>query len=329
MNNWIFVTGGAGYIGSNICAKLKENPNNKILLIDKKGIMFPHATQYCDTFADEDFSSKLISDCLIRYRPATVIHCAEDIVDNSLMNPDLVWENNFIKNQKFFTQCAKSGVNNFLFFSSDSVYGEKEAELQEIEKLSPNSCYAKNKISSEFLLNDLYISHGMKSITFRTGNVCGVNTQYELGILPPNNSIQYKIFNAITRSNIFEIFGSDYETADGTIIRDYIHIDDVVSATLLSLEWIYENTGSYIWNLGSGTPVSILDLKNAIESQLSTHLNIEYCGRLPGKPAKRILDCSLIKKSLPSWTCKKDLHDIISSSFRWHSGQLLNSFIST
>lgn len=323
MRDWIFVTGGAGYIGSHLCAKLKSSDAYAVMLIDKNGKLYPHATRYCDVFADEDFSSPVVKTALIDYKPKLVIHCAEDklLKNNNLLD---MYKNNSIKNIEFMHSCAISGVKNFIYLSNDGVYGTSNIAFTESDKINPSDTFSKNKIISEYALNDYYINYGMNGISFRVTNVLGCDDLYDLGPLPYQTGIQNKVFLSLMKNIPFEIYGNDYETIDGTLIRDYVHVNDVINAIMLAINWISHVNGNYVFNLSSGTGTSINELTSLIEKYVSVNITKSFIGREPGKPPYRVLSNKLLMKTL-GWNVQNDIRKMILSTYKWFNSSTCRS----
>jgi UDP-glucose 4-epimerase len=164
----------------------------------------------------------------------------------------------------------------------------------------------------------------MNNISFRISNVFGCNQKYNLGPLYKSHGVQYNIFESLVLNKPFEIYGSDWNTKDGTLVRDFLHVDDVVDAIISSITWLDTNNGSHFMNLSSGVGMSLNELKSLIESTLSVNINMIYAGRVPAKPDIRILDNSLIKSKL-AWKCKRDYNDAIRSMFQWYTGNIFKS----
>lgn len=318
MKNWVVITGGAGYIGSHIAAKLKENPNNAILLIDTKGKLRPNATQYCDIFADEDFASQLIHDTLIQYRPTCVIHCAEDTAVSSFIDPMGLWKNNALKTANFLRTCSLAGVKKFIFLSSAGVYPGGNKLYTELDRVWPVNSLARNKNSIEHMLNDCYVAHSISSISFRLPLVAGCEDSKEIGPLPHARGIFPSLMKSLLLKNPFEIFGNDFNTPDGTPVRDFLHVSDLTDVISQSLEWLNHNSGAHIMNLASGSAVSLEEIVAHARDLFGNGLQYLYAGREPGKPGQLTIDTQLVQSQL-NWKPTQSLSTVLTSEWKWYN----------
>jgi UDP-glucose 4-epimerase len=319
MSNWIAITGGTGYIGSHVAAEIKDNTDKSVLLIDKNGYAYPNATRYCDIFADEDFASDLIQDVIQKYKPKTVIHCAEDRgADFHLVDPLKIWHETSKKNSIFLRTCAMSGVEKFIFLSSADIYAGNKSSHNENDRAWPISCWARNKLMIEQMLRDCYMSHGMKSVSLRLSKVAGTHNIKDIGPLPHATDVFSTLMQNILNKHIFEVYGNDFETIDGTPVRDFIHVLDVVSAVMKADAWLDNTCGSFIFNCGSGTATSIMQLISATGEALGKTINHTYVGREPGKPGQLTIDIDLISSCL-EWKPKHNLLDMILSTYKWYA----------
>ena len=321
MTKWIFITGGCGYIGSHIAAHLKSTTDHSVMLIDKKAAVLPHVTKYCDLFADEDLTSNVLLQAISSYRPDTIIHCAEDLgPTKSLLNPISIWENNVIKSVELLKYAAEFGINKFIFFSTAEVYANSDSPKNENCQLLPLKSNSRSKLSIEHLLRDCYIAHGISSISFRTFNVSGSHKLYDLGHLQDAPFLVPKMMESAAFGKKLEIFGNDFNTRDGTAIRDYLHVMDLAEAVEQSIGWLDSNPGAYAMNLGSGTGTSVQEMVDLSESLLGKNLPYFYGNWRTGDPPISIADISAIGNSI-GWKPKRTNTDIILDSYKWYSSR--------
>jgi UDP-glucose 4-epimerase len=321
MSDWIFVTGGCGYIGSHIAAQLKSNTSHSVMIIDKKGKTFPHLTKYCDIFADEDVTSNVTMQAITDYKPSTIIHCAEDLgPTKSLLNPISIWEENVTKSVELLKSAASAGVKKFIFFSTGEVYADSDSPKDEHHPLMPMKSGSRSKISIEYLLRDCYVAHGISSISFRTFNVCGSHNIYDLGHLCGAPYLIPRIMESAVLGEKLEIFGNDFNTADGTAIRDYLHVMDLSDAVERSISWLDSHPGAYAMNLGSGTGTSVQEMVNLSESLLGKNLPYFYGNWRVGDPPIRIANISTIKDNL-GWKPRRSNNEIILDSYKWYKSR--------
>ena len=318
MKNWTVVTGGAGYIGSHICSALKDDANQSVLLIDLHGKNRPQATDHCDIFADEDFGSQLVHQTIMNTKPSTVIHCAEDnTADLSLIDPLAVWQNNAAKTVSFLKTCIFAGVQNFIFLSSSNIYPGGKTAHQEIDRVWPIDCLARNKLMIEQMLKDCYYSHSLNSVSLRIPVVGGCDFIKNVGPLPTSKNVLHSLLNKILIDKPFEIYGKDYNTEDGTPLRNFIHVFDVVDAVKLSINYMKSNNGCSVFNLSSVHNITVEQLVGHTKKVIQREIDYLYVGREPAKPGVLLLDSSEISKTL-QWQPKHNLESIIDSTWQWY-----------
>lgn len=321
MSDWIFITGGCGYIGSHIAAQLKSNTVHNVMIIDKRGASLPHITKYCDLFADEDLSSTVTLQAIGDYKPDTIIHCAEDVGPaKMLLNPISIWEENVNKTVELLRTAASSGVRKFIFFSTAEVYADSDSEKTENHPLLPMRSNSRSKLSIEYLLRDCYVAHGISSISFRTFNICGSHNIYDLGHFYGAPYLIPRIMESAVLGNTLEIFGNDFHTPDGTAVRDYLHVMDLSDAVEKSIKWLDFNPGAYAMNLGSGIGTSVQEMVNLSESLLGKNIPYVYGDWRTGDPPFRLADITTIKQSI-GWKPKRTNNDIILDSYKWYSSR--------
>lgn len=318
---WIFLTGGSGYIGSHLSAEIKTKTNFNLMQIDRKAKLLPHTTRFCDTYADEDFSSDLVLSSIHQYKPETVIHCAaSSTIGPGQKNPIEYWDNNVSKTLKLIDACVKAGVKNFIFASTSAVYADDFDidTVSEYNQVNPITAYAKTKYTIEMALDDCWHSYKMNSISFRFFNAAGAHHFYDLGPLYGSSHLVDKIMESIVHQIPLTVFGNDYPTHDGTAIRDYIHVLDIVDAILMSIPWLDNNSGSHIFNLGDGRGWSVQEIINHTENLLNKTVPYRYGHRRDGDSIKRVSNAQLAAQLL-SWVPKRNIDNIIQDSFKWYN----------
>lgn len=318
-NPWIFLTGGSGYIGSNLAATIKSSTSNNLMIIDRRAKLLPHTTKYCDVFADEDFSSHLIMQSIRDYNPSCIIHlAASSTIGPGLTDPMSYWENNVTKTLKLIQSCIDHNIKNFIFASTSSVYEDADIAVSEHGLCSPINSYARTKYTIELALQDVFKSHGLNSISFRFFNAAGAHSLYDLGELHGSSHLISKIMEAAAHNIPFTIYGKDYDTTDGTCIRDYTHVSDISEAITMSIPWLNSNPGAHIINLGAGKGYTVQQVVNTAEQILNIELPYRYGDRRDGDSVKRFANISKAK-SLLNWNPTRTLNDIIRDSFKWYN----------
>ena len=319
MSGWIFITGGAGYLGSHLAAQIKTMTDHSVMVIDRKGKDLPHATRYCDVFADEDFTSKIVSMAIRDYRPKFVIHCADEpLRDRYLLDPIGAWKQNVSKTIELLECCASSGVENFMFLSSGSIYRDGNSPISEMSEIAPSNAYSRSKLAIEHLLKDCYIGHGIGSISFRTFGIAGCHNLYDLGHLPGSPYLIPRLIESALGRGTLEVMGRSQPTPDGTPVRDYLHVMDLCDAVVRSLSWLEENPGAHCINLASGTGTSVQQIIDLSEDLLGRKIPYVYGDRSAVDPPSRIADVSIVRDLL-NWTPRRSISDMILDSYKWAS----------
>jgi UDP-glucose 4-epimerase len=319
MSKWIFLTGGSGYIGSHVAAQIKTLTDYSIMLIDRRSNMLPHTTKYCDVFADEDFSSHVVIQAMRDYQPEMVIHLAADsTIGPGIMAPFDTWDNNVIKTLQMLRACSVHGIKKVVFASSSSVYADSDNAVSESSPCAPCNPYARTKFAIEHALQDCYTAFGISSMSLRFFNVAGAHNRYDLGELHGSSHLLARIMESAVHGTPLQVFGRDWPTPDGTAIRDYIHVMDVVDAIMRSIKWLENNQGARMVNLGSGNGVSVQSMIDTTEMLLNKELPYLYAPRRPGDSAKRFSDNGLAYELL-GWKPSMSLSDMIRDSYKWYS----------
>ena len=325
---WIFVTGGSGFIGSHMCVHLKSTIPDRVMLIDRRAKSMTHTTRYCDMFADEDFSSKIVLQSIRDFSPKYVIHfAASSTIGPGIKNPKDYWNNNVSKTLQLLDTCVESGVQNFIFASTSSVYDDVDYAVSEESKCNPTNTYSRTKFSIEHALQDYYKAYGLHSISFRFFNAAGAHPFYELGELNGSSHLIAKIMEGIVHNTPFTIFGRDYDTVDGTGLRDYTHVMDIIDAIMKGIDWLPQNPGSHIINLGAGNGYTVQQVVDTAEKLFNVELSYRYGPRRDGDTSKRFADISKAK-TLLDWAPTRTIEDILTNSLKWYKSGIYSSLTS-
>ena len=338
MKKTILVLGGAGYIGSHTAHLLYQKGYN-VLILDKliHGQPFAHkwATLIKADFADEEVLKKIFSE----YQIEAVMHFAAFIeVGISVKKPAEFYENNVIKTIKFLDFMLKHGVKKFIFSSSCAIYGNPvKIPMNEKHPFDPISPYGKNKLAVEFVLQDYAIAYGLQYVSLRYFNAAGADPQNGLGEQHnPETHIIPLMLRAIKNNKTFKIFGTNYNTPDGTCVRDYIHIKDLANAHLLGLEYlnstgtlsVFSNKSDY-FNLGTGRGYSVKEMTQEAQKVCNKEMLIQTCDPRPGDVDTLIADNKKAKTILGWEPQNSDLENILRSAWEWEmllaSRKLFNS----
>ncbi len=313
----VLITGGAGYIGSHI-AYLCAQHNYKIIIID----LFIHNQYFNPSWATifkGDFSDKkLLTDISSQYDIKAVIHCAAFIeVGQSVTNPSSYYENNVAKTLVLLQTMIEHGIKKIVFSSSCAVYGNPEfLPLVEDHPKKPISPYGKTKLMVEMILNDFQQAYGLEYVCLRYFNAAGALPEEGLGEQHiPESHLIPRILDAALKQTPFTIFGNDYETKDGTAIRDYVHVLDIAQAHLLALHHLDARKPSDCFNLGTGYGFSIKEIIEVVEKVCHIKIKSIPEKRRAGDPAILVADPLRVETILGWKRNYSQLEYIIKSAY--------------
>lgn len=320
MSKWIFVTGGSGFLGANICAQIKTLTDYSVMLIDRRSQEFPHTTRYCDVFADENFASDITMQAIRDHNPFCVIHCADSKEDPLYQDPMSHWDNNLQSTLKLLKTCASMRIKNFIFTSTTQVYADNDQISVESSDIRPIGSHAASKLFIEHALRDCYLAYGMNSLNLRISKLAGAHYRYDLGELYKTDTLMSNIMESALFDKPLMVYGNNWSTPDGTQIRDYLHINDASDAILAGIDWLKTNVGSHTLNLSSGLGVSVKEIIEKTENILSSQISYKYVDKQAGNTASRIADNEKIKNLL-NWSPKRSIDDCIRDAFKWTNSQ--------
>jgi UDP-glucose 4-epimerase len=348
MSKKILVTGGAGYIGSHTVVELSKN-GYEVIIIDNfsnsNPIILNKLYKLCEMeggkkpiFYDRDCRNSLtyfFDDILDIHKVDGIIHfAAHKSVGDSIKNPLEYYDNNINSLITVLDACRRYNITNFVFSSSCSLYGDVEnLPVNEKTPISdPQSPYAYTKLVGERMVQDFCKVNEVNGISLRYFNPVGAHESGMIGESPiskPNNIIPV-ICDAVD-GNELTVFGNDYNTRDGSCIRDYVHVSDIANAHVLSLEWMMNHHmrhsipyGYYdVFNLGSESGVSVFELINTFERVNGVKVKYKLGIRRPGDVVQIYSDSTKAKQTL-GWTPKYNIEDMVSSSWKWYKNNLIN-----
>lgn len=306
-NKTALITGGSGYLGSHLSKALKKAGWNVVIF----DLRIPSHRYYDNIFIGDIVDSNCVSEVLCRYKIDTVFHLAGRIeVGESLKYPTTFWNVNVGGTANLLYHMKFYGVNKIVFSSTAAVYlPNKFTPLDENRILNNNSVYGNTKQSCEQMIRDSGIQYGI----FRYFNLAGADPAGEMGEMhEPETHLIPNIFKNL---NTFEIYGNDYDTKDGTCIRDYVHVSDVAKAHVKAAKHIEKE--SFIINLGLGKGYTILDIISIIESELKIKVNYTFAERRKGDPDYLVANVDLAKEKL-NFKPKHDITSIVKTAYGWH-----------
>jgi len=325
----ILVTGGAGYIGSHTVVELLQN-GYEVVVVDNLSNSKPEALKRVKEITGKDFKFYKV-DLLDRdgleqifkeNKLEAVIHFAGlKAVGESVSIPLKYYYNNITGTLILCELMQKYGVKKIVFSSSATVYGMKnKSPLTEDMPLSTTNPYGSTKLMIEQILRDVYVSDNSWSIALlRYFNPIGAHESGRIGEDPngiPNNLMPYITQVAVGKREKLSIFGNDYDTHDGTGVRDYIHVVDLAKGHLKALEKVMKTEGVEAYNLGTGVGYSVLDVVKNFEKATGQHIPYVIVGRRPGDVAECYADPSKAEREL-GWKAEKTLEDMCRDSWNW------------
>lgn len=318
----ILVCGGAGYIGSHMVYDLIDRGEG-VLIVDNletghRGAIHPKAAFVEGDIRDRDFMKKIFED----YSVDSVIHfAANSLVGESMTDPLKYFDNNVFGTQVLLEAMRDAGIMKIVFSSTAATYGEpKRLPVEEDDATSPSNAYGETKLSMEKMIKWADLAHGIKFVSLRYFNVAGAHPTAVIGEdhQPETHLIPLILQVPLGQREKISIYGDDYDTPDGTCIRDYIHITDLTDAHYRALEHLRGGGESSVYNLGSGTGFSVKEMIEAARRVTGHPIPAEVTSRRVGDPARLIASSSKAKAEL-GWTPKHDdVEEIIASAWAWH-----------
>ncbi len=318
----VLVCGGAGYIGSHCVYDLIEK-GEKVVVVDNLqtghiDAVHKDAIFYQGDIRDINFLNTIFS----KHDIEAVIHfAANSLVGESMSDPLKYFNNNVYGMEVLLKAMVLNNIKNIVFSSSAAVYGEsKNIPIRETDATEPTNPYGETKLAMEKMMKWVDLAHGIKFVSLRYFNVAGAHPNGLIGEdhNPETHLIPLVLQVPLKKREKIYIYGNDYNTKDGTCIRDYIHVNDLINAHILALEYLREGNSSNIFNLGNGLGFTVNEVIEAAEEVTGTFIHKEFASRRPGDPA--ILVASSEKaKNILGWVPEHtEIRDIISSAWEFH-----------
>jgi UDP-glucose 4-epimerase len=326
----VLVTGGAGYIGSHMVWALLD-AGEDVVVIDRLSTGFrwavaPRARFYLGDVSDAALLHQIFAENDIE----TILHFAGSIiVPQSVANPLDYYENNTGNTRALAAAAIANGVKNFVFSSTAAVYGSQQAEgpVSETAVLSPENPYGLSKLMAEIMLRDAASAHDFRYVALRYFNVAGADLKGRAGLSTEGASHLLKVAceAAMGKRPKIDIYGTDYPTHDGTGVRDYIHVSDLVDAHLLAIGYLRDGGEPLIANCGYGHGYSVLDVIEAVRREYGRSFKVDYCGRRAGDVASMVADASRAQTMLGWQPRFDDLATIVRSALDWEEALVMRA----
>jgi len=313
-------------VGSHIAAEIRRTTQHKLLIIDRRAAQLPHAAVLADEVVPHDYSSGAAFQALTKLRPGTVIHCAANsLVGPSVTDPQPYYQNNVVNLMRLLEHLRSEQLDKLIFSSSSSVYGECDHDANREDQLpDPINPYGRTKMIGEIMIRDWCWAYGLSAVSFRYFNAVGAGLG--LGQEPGATHIIARIIESQIRGEPFTIYGTDYPTADGTCVRDYVHVTDIARAHVMGMAWLLSNPGFWAYNIGSGQGYSVLEVLKTVEIMTGKPVDYEISPRRPGDPAFTLANTDLIQRDL-RWQPIKNLRDIVSDAAAWYNSDTYKTLV--
>ena len=314
------VTGGAGYIGAHTVRAL-QNATRDVVVLDTLERGNKQAVMDAKLIIGDIADQRLVAKICRKYKITSVVHfAAYKAVGESMTHPMKYWQNNVSSTLKLLETLQSHDISRFVFSSSASVYGTpKSSPTTENEPTNPESVYAETKLAVENILRSLAID-GLNSVSLRYFNAAGASSDNKIGEdWAASQNLIPRVMHALLDDKFkFEVFGNDYATADGTCIRDYIHVEDLAVAHVKALEYLESYGKTTVCNIGTGKGTSVKQLLEMTAVVAKREVPHTIGARREGDPVSVYADVTLANKVL-GWHATQDLQSIIQSAFTWHS----------
>ncbi|MBL8572356.1 MAG: UDP-glucose 4-epimerase GalE [Hyphomicrobiaceae bacterium] len=317
----VLVTGGAGYIGSHMVWRLLD-AHEDVVVLDNLTTGFrwavaPEARLVVGDIADAALLDRIFPE----YGIDAVIHFAGVVVvPESVVDPLKYYRENTSKSQALIASAVRHGVKAFIFSSTAAVYGEPERfPVGEDDRKLPTSPYGMSKLMVERILADTSAAHGLPYAALRYFNVAGADPAGRTGqsTAGATHLIKVACETGLGKRDRLTIFGTDYDTHDGTGVRDYIHVSDLAEAHALALQYLRDGGTSFVANAGYGSGFSVLDVVKAIEANLGLKLPVTYEARRPGDVGAVVARNERIRSLLPWQPRYQDIDKIVATTLAW------------
>ncbi|MES2604947.1 MAG: UDP-glucose 4-epimerase GalE [Pseudomonadota bacterium] len=327
----ILVTGGAGYIGSHMCRILRQAGHNVIVF---DNLFRGHADAVVDAelFVGDLCNADDLKRCFASHAIDAVMHFAAlAYVGESMREAGRYYHNNVVGSANLLIAMHNAGINKFVFSSTCAIYGEpQELPLTETHRQQPANPYGRTKMMVEGMLGDFHLAHNLQSISLRYFNAAGCDPSGELGERhsPETHLIPLVLLEALRirdggnpADTTLRVFGGDFPTADGTCIRDYVHVNDLGQAHSLALDRLLAGkvAGAEAYNLGNGTGFSVLDVISACRTITGLPIGYQIIERRPGDPSCLVGSSTRAREVLGWQPQHHSLDDMIGTAWRWFS----------
>jgi len=311
----VVVTGAAGFVGGQTALHLKDKKYT-VIGVDQRPCP-PHlALGVFDQYIQADYAAQTVLDTIQQQQPAAIVHCAgTSLVGPSVANPELYYENNFVKTKHLLDFLVQQQINTrFIFSSSSSVYGEPVMiPCNEVDPPAPLSPYGESKYMIELMLNAYQRAYGIDYVAFRYFNVCGADPQQRHGQEAGATHIVARILESIRDDQTFSLYGTNYPTQDGTCVRDHVHVDDVAGAHEFAINRSFPGG---IYNVGIEHGASNLEVIQTAQQVTGKLATVLHTAARPGDPSQLVATNE--KLCSQGWRARYSLEDMVRHAWAWY-----------
>lgn len=318
----ILVLGGAGYIGSHTVYELVD-AGYEVIVIDNLLTGFKEAVHPQAKFYEGDIRDKIFLDNILsKEKIDGVIHfAASSQVGESMKNPLKYYNNNLCGTEVLLESMVEHGIDKIVFSSTAATYGESESiPILETARTLPTNCYGETKLSMEKMFKWISKAHNLRYVSLRYFNACGAHPNGKIGEAhnPETHLIPLVLQVPNGKREYISVFGNDYDTKDGTCVRDYIHVNDLAQAHILAMEYLSKGGESNIFNLGNGVGFTVKEVIETARKVTNHTIPIREEERRAGDPSVLIASSEKARKVLGWKPQYADLETIISTAWKWH-----------
>jgi UDP-glucose 4-epimerase len=317
----ILVTGGAGYIGSHMVHELID-AGESVVVLDNLSTGFRYLVpNTVPVVVGSTGDRELVGQLIATHRVDAIIHLAASLIaPDSLSDPLGYYRNNTMNTGLLLEAAVAGGVRHLIFSSTAAVYGNAaRVPIRETDPTNPISPYGTSKLMSEIILHDAARAHDLRFVALRYFNVAGADPKLRTGQATPaaTHLIKVAVETALGKRDKIDVYGTNYPTPDGTCIRDYIHVSDLVRAHTAALGYLRRGGTNATFNCGYGHGLSVLEVLTAARRVSGRNFPVEMAGRRPGDPAELVADVSRIHAALDWRPLYDDLDTIVSHALAW------------
>lgn len=317
----ILVTGGAGYVGSHCCKAFAQAGWN-VVTFDNLSRGHAQAVKWGPLIVGDILDAGALDAAFERYKPDLVGHFAAfAYVEESVRQPELYYRNNSIGSFTLLERMRAAGVSKLIFSSTCATYGVPDrVPIDEEHRQWPINPYGWSKLMVERMLADHAAAHGLDSVALRYFNAAGCDPEGEIGEChePETHAIPLAIAGALSQERPFTVFGADFDTRDGSAVRDYIHVGDLAAAHVLAGEWIMDRQGFHPFNLGTGQGTTVLEIAGAVSRICDIDRPPNIGPRRAGDPPMLIADAAKAHRELGWQPVMSDIDTIVRTALAWH-----------